>query len=345
MSSNYEADIIIIGAGPIGLFTVFACGQLGMRCHVVDVLTEIGGQCTALYPEKPIYDIPGFPEVRARELIERLTAQANPFRPMLHLGMTAMGLHRRAERFVVATSDGGEILARAIVIAAGAGAFGPNRPPLVGIDSLEGTSVHYWVSDPEAFRGKNVAIAGGGDSAVDWAIVLSGISESVTLIHRRAKFRAAPASLLTLYRLADQGKIVLRTPFQLERLGADGPHLKAIDIIDLDGNRETVVADVLLPFFGLSSDLSALSEFGLGIVGTTILCDPLTMATAAPGIFAVGDVAEYAHKEKLLVTGFAEAVTAARSALAYAFPERPYHFQHSTDRGVPSAPNPSDSLP
>lgn len=336
MSRKHETDVLVVGAGPVGLFCVFACGQLGMRCHVVDAFSEIGGQCIALYPEKPIYDIPAFPSVRARELIARLREQAEPYQPKFSLNCLATGLRREGRWLFVRTSEGDEILARSIIVAAGPGAFGPNRPPLAGIDELEGTSVFYWVTDPQTLRGKHVVIAGGGDSAVDWAIVLSDISASVTLVHRRTKFRAAPASLEALSRLHENNKVFLRVPFQVSALEAKGRQLKAISIEDLDGNRDMLAADVFLAFFGLASDLGALSEFGLCVDRGSIPCDSLTMTTAASGIFAAGDVAAYPHKEKLLVTGFSEAAVAARSAFAHAFPEKPYHFQHSTDRGAPS---------
>ncbi|RUP08025.1 NAD(P)/FAD-dependent oxidoreductase [Hyphomicrobium sp.] len=337
MSRKQEADIVIVGAGPVGLFAVFACGQLGMRCHVVDAFSEIGGQCIALYPEKPIYDIPGFPSVRGRELIARLREQAEPYHARFSLDSLAVGLRRDAQRLFVRTSKDEEILARAVIIVAGPGAFGPNRPPLAGIEALEGTSVHYWVRDPQTLRGKRIVIAGGGDSAVDWAIVLSDIAASVTLVHRRSKFRAPPASVNALMQLSGNKKVTLRVPYQVSALEAHERALKAVIIEDLDGERIRLEADVLLPFFGLSSDLSALSEFGLNLEAGAIRCDPLSMSTSVPGIFAAGDVASYPGKEKLLVTGFSEAAIAARSAFAFAYPEKPYHFQHSTDRGRPSA--------
>lgn len=336
MKPKHETDVLIIGAGPVGLFSIFACGQLGMRCHVVDTLSEPGGQCLALYPEKPIYDVPGFPKVRARELVACLKEQAEPYAATFHLDTVTCGLRREAGKLIVRTTRHEEICAGAIIVAAGAGAFGPNRPPLEGLRQLEGTSVHYWVTDPEAFGGKHVVVAGGGDSAVDWAIVLSQICASLTLVHRRHKFRAAPASLTALSQLVDRGDVAVRTPFQLERLGVVDGRLEYVEIVDLDGNHERLAAEILLPFYGLSSDLSALMGFGITTAGNTIPVDPLTAATDAPGIFAVGDVASYPNKEKLLVTGFAEAATAARAAFAYAFPDRPYHFQHSTDRGAPS---------
>lgn len=338
MTNGRDVDVIIVGAGPIGLFAVFACGQLGMRCHVIDALSEPGGQCTALYPEKPIFDIPGFPSIGAAELISRLMKQAEPYQPTFSYNALTSGLFRHDHRFSVMVSTGEEIRGGAIIVAAGAGAFRPNRPPLAGIEALEGDSVHYWVKDPELLRDRHVVIAGGGDSAVDWAVLLSEISASVTVVHRRNKFRAAPASLATLSRLCDSRKVILRVPYQLSSLVVSGTQLNAIEIEDLDGKCDSITADILLPFFGLASDLGALADFGLAINGTTIPVDPLTAATAQPGIFAIGDIAGYAFKEKLLVTGFAEAMTAARSAFAYAFPEKPYHFQHSTDRGAPLSP-------
>jgi len=220
MSRKQETDIVIVGAGPVGLFAVFACGQLGMRCHVVDALSEIGGQCIALYPEKPIYDIPGFPSVRGRELIARLREQAEPYQARFSLDSLAVGLRRDAQRLFVRTSKDEEILARAVIIAAGPGAFGPNRPPLAGVEALEGTSVHYWVRDPQDLRGKRIVIAGGGDSAVDWAIVLSEIAASVTLVHRRSKFRAPPASINALLQLSRNKKVTLRVPYQVSALEA-----------------------------------------------------------------------------------------------------------------------------
>ncbi|HEX2843590.1 NAD(P)/FAD-dependent oxidoreductase [Hyphomicrobium sp.] len=335
MTSQHTTDVVVIGAGPVGLFAVFACGQLGLRCHVVDALSEPGGQCTALYPEKPIYDIPGFPKVLGRELISRLKEQAHPYKPTFSLGTLVNGLKRIGSDIILRTTRGETLRSKAVIVAAGAGAFGPNRPPLAGIEALEGSSVHYWVGDPDAFRGKHVVIAGGGDSAVDWANLISPGSASLTLVHRRQRFRATPSSLDELARLANCGKVRVLTPYQLESLAIDNGKLAAVVVADLDGREERLAADVLLPFFGLSSDLSALDQFGFTVVDNGIPTDPLTMETKAPGLFAIGDVATYPHKEKLIVTGFAEASRAARSALAYAYPERPYHFQHSTDRGAP----------
>ncbi len=336
MNHHAQTDIAIIGAGPIGLSAIFACGHLGMRCHVIEALSDVGGQCTALYPEKPIYDIPGFPAIAAGELIARLVAQAKPFAPQFHLSQQAVKLTRTGDFLSVETSHGSKITARAVIIAAGGGAFGPNRPPLAGIEAVEGTSVHYWVKDAAAFAGKRIVIAGGGDSAVDWAIALSEHAQSVTLIHRREKFRCAPASLQKLHELSRSGRVTLKVPYQLAALESAAGKLKAIGIFHCDGQQEQLEAEHLLAFFGLSSNLGPLHDFGVSLAGEQILVDPLSMETSERSVFAVGDVALYPSKQKLIVTGFADAFAAARAAYERVFPERSFHFQHSTDRGVPS---------
>src|SRR5271168_4043183 len=233
----HRTDVAIIGAGPVGLFAVFECGMLDMRCHVFDALDVTGGQCAALYPEKPIYDIPGYPRIDAALLIDRLFEQAAPFAPTYHLGHAVTGLERASDGFVVTNAAGTRVAARAVVIAAGGGAFGPNRPPLDGIEAFEGKSVFYLVRRREDFRGKRVVIAGGGDSAVDWALSLAELAEHTMIVHRRAKFRAAPQSLLRLQQLAEAGKVELVTPYQLAGLeGADG-RLAAVIVADLAGNE------------------------------------------------------------------------------------------------------------
>lgn len=335
MSRHAQTDVVIIGAGPIGLSAIFACGHLGMRCHVIEALSDVGGQCTALYPEKPIYDIPGFPAIAAGELIARLMAQAAPFAPTFHLGQQAVKLTRAGDILSVEMSSGSTIAARAVIIAAGGGAFGPNRPPLAGIERLEGTSVHYWVKDTAAFTGKRIVIAGGGDSAVDWAIALSEHAQSITLVHRRERFRCAPASLQKLDELTRRGLIALKVPYQLAALQAEAGKLEAIEIGHIDGQREWLEAEHLLALYGIASDLGPLRDFGVGLSEEQILVDPATMETSERSVFAVGDISLYPSKQKLIVTGFAEAVTAARTVYERIFPDRPFHFQHSTDRGPP----------
>lgn len=338
MTHQLSTDVAIVGAGPAGLCAVTACGHLGMSCVVVDALSDVGGQCAALYPEKPIYDVPGFPEVTAGELVERLQRQASAFQPTYILKEHVTGLSKTRCGLTLATSAYRQIQCSAVIVAAGAGAFGPNRPPLEGIEQFEGKQVHYWVRQQALFANARVVVAGGGDSAVDWAISLSAVASDVSIVHRRDKFRAAPASIKTLQELISAGKIQLKVPYQISRLVPSGSRLGAIEIADLDGKIEIIPADHLLAFFGLSSDLSALRQMGLSITEDVIPVDPASMATNIAGVFAIGDVAGYANKRKLIVTGFAEAFTAARMAYAHVHPGRAFHFAHSTDRGSPTPP-------
>jgi thioredoxin reductase (NADPH) len=330
-----HTDVAIIGAGPVGLFAVFECGMLDIRCHVFDALDVAGGQCAALYPEKPIYDIPGYPRIDAGLLVERLFEQAAPFAPTYHLGHAVTGLDRDGEGFVVTTAGGVRVAARAVVIAAGGGAFGPNRPPLAGIEAFEGESVFYLVRRREDFRGKRIVIAGGGDSAVDWALSLAELAERVMVVHRRAKFRAAPQSQTRLEQLAAAGKVELVIPYQLARLeGTDG-RLTAVIVADLAGAERRLEADRLLPFFGLATQLGPLAEWDLAFDDNRIAVDPASCAASRPGIFAIGDIAAYPGKLKLILTGFAEAAAAAHAIHPLVYPGEALHFEYSTTKGVP----------
>ena len=336
--THHQTDVVIVGAGPVGLFAVFECGMVRLNCHVVDVLDDLGGQCTALYPEKPIYDIPGFPRVAAAELIVRLRAQAAPFKPVYHLGEQVQALEPATGGFWrLTTSKGTVIQAKAVIVAAGVGAFGPNRPPLEGIEAYEGKSVFYFVTQREKFRGKKVVIAGGGDTAVDWALSLSEIAAHVSVIHRRDKFRAAPESEARLKSLAKAGTIDLVVPYQLAGLEGAGGELSSVVVSSLDGGTRKIAADVLLPFFGLSMSLGPIADWGIALERNQVVVDPSTSATSASGIFAVGDVVTYPGKLKLILTGFSEAAIAARSAYALIHPETPLHFEYSTTAGVPDA--------
>jgi len=333
----HDCDVAIIGAGPVGLFAVFEFGMLGMSAHVVDTLEISGGQCTALYPEKPIYDIPGFPRIAAAELIEQLRAQAAPFEPVYHLGQQVARLERdrAAGRWRLATTVGTVLDAKVVVIAAGAGAFGPNRPPLAGIEDYEGKSVHYMVLRRQDFAGKRVVIAGGGDSAVDWALSLAEVAAKVHVVHRRPKFRAAPESVARMHALAGEGRVELVIPYQLAGLeGADGM-LDAVIVADLDGKSRRLEADVLLPFFGLAMTLGPIADWGLAIERHHIVVDPATCTTNLDGVFAIGDVATYPGKLKLILTGFAEAASAAHAAYPIVFDGKALHFEYSTTKGVP----------
>lgn len=312
--------------------------MLKMQCHVVDTLEAVGGQCSAMYPEKPIYDIPGYPSILAQDLVDRLAEQAAPFAPTYHLGQRVEKVEKQADgSFLVATSTGTEIHCKAIIIAAGCGAFGPNRPPLAGIEAYEGKSVFYMVTKRETFRGKKVVIAGGGDSAVDWAISLSELTEKLYVIHRRPKFRCAPESAARLEQLAKDGKIEMVIPYQLDALeGANGV-LTSVTVATLEGEKRTLEADILLPFFGLSMELGPIAEWGLNLTHNHIGITLPDCATSTPGIFAIGDIATYEGKLKLILSGFAEAAQAAHAAHKLLHPGEVLHFEYSTSKGVPSA--------
>ncbi|MCR9256544.1 MAG: NAD(P)/FAD-dependent oxidoreductase [Alphaproteobacteria bacterium] len=333
-----RTDVLVIGAGPVGLFQVFECGMLGFRCHVVDSLEEIGGQCVALYPEKPIYDIPGFPSVDAADLIERLEAQAAPFEPVYHLGQQVVRLEGDAESGFTATTSAGTVIeAKAVSIAAGAGAFGPNRPPLEGLETYEGTSVFYLVKRREDFRDKAVVIAGGGDSAVDWANALHGTARKIYVVHRRDKFRAAPDMVARMRGLEETGALEMVVPYQLKGLeGAEG-RLTGVRVATLKGEERVLEADVLLPFFGLATNLGPIADWGIELEKNQILVDPTTMRTNRPGIFSVGDINTYPGKLKLIVTGFSEGALAAHAMHPLLRPGEALHFEYSTTKGVPAA--------
>jgi thioredoxin reductase (NADPH) len=334
---QHQTDIVVIGAGPVGLFAVFEAGMLKMKCHVVDALDVIGGQCAALYPEKPIYDIPGYPSIMAAELVDKLKEQAAPFSPHYHMGQRVDKIEGSAGNFKITTSNGTFISCKGIVIAAGCGAFGPNRPPLEGLEQYEGKSVFYLVTKREDFRGKKVVIAGGGDSAVDWAISLAELTEKLYVVHRRDKFRCAPESASRLKALADAGKIEMVVPYQLSGLEGANGKLSAVEVATLDGAKKKLPADVLLPFFGLAMELGPIAEWGLNLAQNHIKVNPATSETSTAGIFAIGDIASYEGKLKLILSGFSEAAMAAHAAYKLVHPGEALHFEYSTTKGLPSA--------
>lgn len=336
-SNTHTTDVAIIGAGPVGLFAIFELGMLKIKAHVIDTLPALGGQCSALYPEKPIYDIPGFPSIDAQDLIKNLEAQAAPFDPVYHLDQQVTKVEKRDGGWRVETNKGTVIECKAVIIAAGCGAFGPNRPPLTGIEAYEGTSVHYMVKSREDFRDKTLVIAGGGDSAVDWANSLGELAKKIYMVHRRDKFRAMPESVDKMQALVAAGKIEMVVPFQLESLAGDNGKLTAIGLKSMDGSVREVEADHLLAFFGLSMELGPIASWGLNLNGNHIATDPGTSTTSAPAIFAIGDIATYPHKLKLILCGFAEAAQAAHAIRDIVFPDTAYHFEYSTSRGVPAA--------
>ena len=335
-TSTLVTDVVVIGAGPVGLFAIFECGMLKLRCHVVDTFETLGGQCAALYPDKPIYDIPGFPRIDAGVLVDNLALQAEPFQPTYHLGQTVRRLRTIDSATIeVELSGGDKIAARAVIVAAGGGTLGPNRPPLAGIEGYEGRHVLYRVADIEALRGRRVVVAGGGDSAVDWTLALADVAAHVMLVHRRAKFRAAPASVQALLDAARVGKIELVTPCQLHALEGDGKVLHAVSVADDAGAVRRLEADTLLALFGIATELGPIADWELRIEHQQIAIDPATSATSRPGVYAVGDITIYPGKLKLILTGFAEAAAAAHAIYKRIHPGEVLHFEHSTTAGVP----------
>jgi thioredoxin reductase (NADPH) len=330
-----ETDVAIIGAGPAGLFAAFECGMLKLGSVLIDALEEVGGQCVALYPEKPIFDIPAHPAIEAGALVAQLELQIAPFAPRRLLGRRVEALEGSAGQFRLRTDKGDAVAARAVIIAAGAGAFGPNRPPLAGLAAYEATgAVQYYVRRREDFRGHTVVIAGGGDSAVDWALQLKDVAARVHVVHRRAKFRAAPESAAQLDAAAARGEIEMVIPYQLHALhGRDGA-LEAVEVADLDGATKLIEADRLLPFFGLAMDLGPIAQWGLDLERHHVQVTPATCGTSVPGIFAIGDVATYPGKLKLILQGFSEAAMAAHAIHPIARPGESLHFEYSTTKGV-----------
>jgi thioredoxin reductase (NADPH) len=337
MSSEIAADVAIVGAGPVGLFAVFECGMLKLSSVLIDALAEVGGQCTALYPEKPIYDVPAHPVIEAGDLVSLLERQIAPFHARHLLGRRVERLTGAAGDFVLGTDHGDVVRAKSVIIAAGAGAFGPNRPPLDGLAAFEATgAVQYFVRRREELRGKRVVIAGGGDSAVDWALALRGIAAHIAVVHRRPKFRAAPESAAQLDAAAARGEVEMVIPYQLHALhGAEG-RLEVVEVADLDGATKKLPADVLLPFFGLSTDLGPLAEWGMALERHHVQVTPATCETSVPGVFAIGDVASYPGKLKLILQGFSEAAMAAHAIHPIVFPGTALHFEYSTSKGVPA---------
>ena len=335
-NQEFETDIVIIGAGPVGLFTIFQCGMLGLKCHVIDALDQIGGQCTALYPEKPIYDIPAYPKILGAELIERLEVQAEPFGPQYHLGQQVNDIKGCSEGgYVVYGSSGIQIRCGAVIVAAGGGAFGPNKPPIDNLSEYEGKSVFYACRSKEQFRDKRIVIAGGGDSAVDWALSLSEVAKEITLVHRRDKFRAAPDSIKKLNLLCDSGDITKIVPYQIKSIRGDNGNISNVVIEDMDNNKKDIELDSLLLFYGLSMDIGPISSWGIELSGNYIKVNQSTCETNMNAIYAVGDICTYDNKLKLILTGFAEAASAVHSAYGYINPDKEIHMEFSTSKGVP----------
>ena len=330
MHSPTEADAVIIGAGPVGLFQVFELGLLEIKAHVIDSLPEIGGQCIELYPDKPIYDIPAVPVCTGRELVRNLLKQIEPFKPQFHLGQEVTDLEQQGDgRFLLITSENKSFLTKTVFIAAGVGAFQPRLLNIEGIEPLVGQQVFYHVKKPEQFIGKRIVICGGGDAALDWALYFANTAASVTLIHRRNEFKAAPQSIAKMRELCDEGKIQLLIG-QITELQIQDGMLTSIAVEDIDGATQSLALDDLLIFFGLSPKLGPIADWGLDIDRRQIAVDTEKFQTSIPGIYAVGDINIYPGKKKLILSGFHEAALAAFAAAAYLNPEKPIQLQYTT---------------
>lgn len=323
-------DVVIIGAGPCGLFAVFELGLLDMKCHLIDILDKPGGQCAELYPEKPIYDIPALPVVTGQDLTDRLLEQAAPFGPEYHYNEMVEEIQKLEDGSFRVKTDGGLVFeAKVIVIAAGGGSFQPKKPPIPGIEAYEGTSVFYAVKRMDAFRGKNILISGGGDSALDWTINLQPIAKSMQLIHRRDGFRAAPDSVNKMHALVEEGKMQFHLG-QITALHGDNGQLTGVTAKGNDGKDYEIECDTLLPFFGLTMKLGPVANWGLNLHENLIAVDTEKFQTSEPGIYAIGDINTYPGKLKLILSGFHEAALMAQAAFKYANPGAKVTFQYTT---------------
>ncbi len=330
-----ETDILVIGAGPCGLFTVFEAGLLKLRCHLIDALPQAGGQLTEIYPKKPIYDIPGFPEILAGELIDNLMKQAEPFKPGFTLGERAESFEKTEDgKFIVTTSRGTKHIAPIVAIAGGLGCFEPRKPPISNISDFEDKGIEYIVRDPEFYRGKSVIISGGGDSALDWAVFLAnGVAKEVTLVHRSKSFRGHPDSVQKVLDMAASGKINLHTDAEVVEVAGDDA-LRNITLQHNDETKTVLTIDHWLPLFGLSPKLGPLSEWGLNIDKNSIEVNTFDYQTNVPGLYAVGDINTYPGKLKLILCGFHETTLMVQSAFKRIYPDKNYVLKYTTVNGV-----------
>ncbi len=333
MTDTIHTDICIIGAGPVGLFAVFEAGLLKMRCHLIDALPQVGGQLSEIYPQKPIYDIPGYPEVKAQELVDRLMEQIAPFHPTFSLGERVDALERQEDgSFVIITNEKTTVACKVVVIAGGLGCFEPRKPEIEGLEEFEGKGVAYMVKNPELFRDRKIVIAGGGDSALDWTIFLANIAKEVTLVHRGETFRGAPDSAEKVAELAHQGKINLILKSNITAINGNG-HLQQVIIAGKTGNT-VLEAEHLIPLFGLTPKLGPIADWGLNIDKSAILVNTEDYSTNVEGIYAIGDINTYPGKLKLILCGFHEAALMAQSAFKYVYPNQKLSFKYTTVNGV-----------
>jgi len=330
LHSPTQTDAVIIGAGPVGLFQVFELGLLEIKAHVIDSLPEAGGQCIELYPDKPIYDIPAIPVCTGRELTNNLLKQIEPFGAQFHLGQEVTQLEKQSDgRFLIGTSKGNQFLSKTVFIAGGVGAFQPRTLKLDGIEAFEGKQVFYSVKHPDQFNGKKIVICGGGDAALDWALHFADKAASVTLIHRRDDFKAAPASIAKMRELCKNKQMQLLIG-QVTSYEVQNDQITKIVVTDIDSQDQKIEVDDLLIFFGLSPKLGPIADWGLDIDRKQVTVDTEKFQTSIPGIYAVGDINVYPGKKKLILSGFHEAALAAFAAAAYLNPEKPIQLQYTT---------------
>ncbi|WP_312698357.1 MULTISPECIES: NAD(P)/FAD-dependent oxidoreductase [Sphingobacterium] len=327
-------DICIIGAGPVGLFAVFEAGLLKMRCHLIDVLPQVGGQLSEIYPHKPIYDIPGYPSITAQELINNQMQQIEPFKPTFTLGERVDGLQKQDDgSYVVVGSEGTQIHCQVVVIAGGLGCFEPRKPEMENLSNFEGKNVHYMVRNPEKFRDQRIVIAGGGDSALDWTIFLSDVAKEVTLVHRSDNFRGAPDSAEKVFNLAKSGKINLLLSHNLQSLNGNG-HLESVLMTNKSKEEIVVQTDHFIPLYGLSPKLGPIADWGLNIDKNAIEVDTFDYSTNVERIYAIGDINTYPGKLKLILCGYHEAALMVQSAFKYVYPEQKLSFKYTTVNGI-----------
>jgi thioredoxin reductase (NADPH) len=329
-----ETECVIVGAGPCGLFAVFELGLLGMKCHIVDTLKHPGGQCAELYPDKPIYDIPALPVCGAQELVDRLMQQIKPFDAGFHFGEEVTELRRREDgRFDVATAKGTRFDAGAVIVAAGLGSFQPRRLSVEGSDIVEGRQLHYRVAKAEDYHGRDLVIAGGGDSALDWALEFCSKARSVTLVHRRAEFRAQPASVARMQELVGAGRMRQLTGL-IGSMRLEGDRLVAVTVNGADGAATEIPCEHVFAFFGLHPKLGPIAEWGMELDRKALRVDTEKFQTSVPGIFAIGDINTYPGKKKLILSGFHEAALAAFGVQAYVYPKKRQFLQYTTTSPV-----------
>jgi thioredoxin reductase (NADPH) len=331
-----QTDICIIGAGPVGLFAVFEAGLLKMRCHVIDALPKIGGQLTEIYPKKPIYDIPGYPMVLAEDLIKNLLVQIEPFKPSFTLGeRVEKFVKNEDDSFLLTTSSGTEVACKVVAIAGGLGCFEPRKPEIPQLEQYEGKGVTYMILNPENYRNKRVVLAGGGDSALDWAIYLADVAAELTLIHRNESFRGAPDSVEKVMELARENKIRLLLKANVNSISGNGK-LTGVSVTDQNKLVQTIPTDYFIPLFGLSPKLGPLENWGLNLDKSAIAVDTFDYSTTIPGVYAIGDINTYPGKLKLILCGFHESALMAQSAYKVVYPNQKFSLKYTTVNGIQS---------